>query len=473
MQKLFLALSAALIAALLAPTFGQAAPNNNLPSTPLRILWRVNPGSEKMSTHVAQERDLYPSDGAIFYLPKDNIAGTVPLWRLFQSSPFDHMDYNGTGVGGYTPEYILGYPWLRATPARGTSEVRRMFKSSTFDHATVKANEIAGFQSQGYSLEHAMGYGYARYNNMDTSLLSLGAGGVTIFSNGIAGGSLEQWWWNGQQFINSRGYGRSVQSVLFLYDGSPPQNPTEAGSTWSTDLVGDPEYVPPANRHGSPILNIHNDLSNPNSPMQVTRAVPLEGAHDRFGGDADTPVIYKDVILGKDIQLNYNNLGPVALYNTYLWLPYAIDNAQLYMSTTCLTGEFNTYYTYDAASQNLLNAGLTTCNSSMNYATNYGGLIISKTTDPNSLAMGVYGVNTAVGGDVSLFRMVNVVSCNYDNNGVGPKNKKTAIMSPLYRWTFPAGEKRFKTWLISGSLTSVQQKMRCLYCQQTGQCSCP
>jgi hypothetical protein len=54
-----------------------------------------------------------------------------------------------------------------------------------------------------------------------------------------------------------------------------------------------------------------------------TVLVPLNWDPALFGGALDHPVIWDTLMLGKDLTLNFNKLGPVAQYTTHLVLPAA------------------------------------------------------------------------------------------------------------------------------------------------------
>jgi hypothetical protein len=89
--------------------------------TPLSVLWRIRTGGgDRTITVDSNERDLYPLDGVIFYVPmKPHPAlGTVPLYRLYNGG--DHMvslDPHDGASQGYHVEGILGYPFVSQQPA--------------------------------------------------------------------------------------------------------------------------------------------------------------------------------------------------------------------------------------------------------------------------------------------------------------------------------------------------------------------
>jgi hypothetical protein len=111
------------------------------------------------------------------------------------------------------------------------------------------------------------------------------------------------------QFENHFAYGSQIQAAFYFGTG-PNLNPTEAGNGYAPAGLD-------AGR-GSPTVRFENQDNT-----QITRAVPLNWDPAVFGGDLDHPVIWDSLILGKDLTLNFNNMGPVAKYTTHLTLPAA------------------------------------------------------------------------------------------------------------------------------------------------------
>ena len=99
------------------------------PYLPLNVLWRIRTGgADRTITVDPGERDRYPLDGALFYVPMNDhpALGTVPLYRLYNGA--DHMVSLNPHEGeaeGYHVEGILGYPF--ALPQPGTTELIRTF----------------------------------------------------------------------------------------------------------------------------------------------------------------------------------------------------------------------------------------------------------------------------------------------------------------------------------------------------------
>src|SRR5581483_4001168 len=155
-----------------------------------------------------------------------------------------------------------------------------------------------------------------------------------------------------------------------------------------------------ATAHGSPLLRFEN-----NGNTQSTRTIPLNWDPTVFGGDPDHPSIWDQIVLGKDVTLNFNNMGPVAQYTTHLTLPAAAQGG-LAEPAVYLRANFNRFWVYDAPSKQLTEVtgavpppACTTGNEYIFY-TQAGGTIISDAS--GNFAMGVYAVDEAHGGAASL-----------------------------------------------------------------------
>lgn len=428
--------------------------SSSLPTTVLNTLWRVDvSGPQRMTTWQSSERNAFSSEGQIWYAPTGSLGSTTQtLYRLYQGSIPDHMDSPNLGEGGYSTDGPLGNPWNSWSAPPGTAQLVRAYNPTAHVHALLQPNEsLSGFTN----LEQNGLFGYPRYNLAAEDLLTLSAGGVTIQSNRVAGGAVWTWSWNGAQFVNHDDYGREMQSDVLVANN----NPDEAGA------IAD-QSVPTQDKHGSPLLSASN-----NGNTQSTRAIPLE--FDPVGrgytSNHDQPVIYKDVVIGKDVTLNYNGMGPVAKYTTYLSMPSAVVNAQVeipatYMPSGHSSGQFETFYTYDAVTDTFAppTQPLTACDErQVNvdstpplYGSGYRGVVISD--DSGTHAMGVYGVGITQGGSVSYMTLWDLTGpgCGFD------VTKFAAVYGPA---TIPAGVSTYTTYIVTGTKDQVHSLMHQLY----------
>jgi hypothetical protein len=430
------------------------------PYVPLNVLWRIRTGGgDRTITADATERDSYPLDGAIFYVPMNEHLdlGSVPLYRLFNG--YDHMvslDPDEGAAQGYHVEGILGYPF--DLQQAGTSELIRTYNPSTGHHSLRNSTGLE--TEQGY-IDQPLGvYGYPRYYNHGTQLLSLTGGGITADSNEVAGGSLWHWTWNGVQVINNWDYGRQIQTDIFPFDYA---NPTEAGDTWSNDPR-------PAVNHGSPL-----GLAENNGRTQSTRSITLEydpdgsqqcyyqppvGPCPGFGGGPNNPVLWRDVMLGKDVTLDFNGLGPVALYSTFMQVPKALASGTgREIPVIYARASFYRMFTYDAEAGRLQENPCS--NGSVAISPNYGGVIA--TTGKEDTAIGIYAVNTTQGGSVDYLVLNFTWNCPGPPPDTGEFGSDTMIVDSVRYTGYPAGPTVTNTYLISGTLKTVVEKMAQLY----------
>lgn len=421
----------------------------SLPSYTMTILWDVivTGTNDHMSSPTMHERNGFSSQGQTWYLPANQLSGTSPFYREVDSN--DHMDSTVTNEAGYyRTEAALGYVFpVGSVP--GTAQIVRENDPALGDHATPSAYDLLS----GYTQEPMNGAGFARYDNQLTSFTTLTANGITAQTNAVAGGAFWTWTWNGKQLIDNHDFGRLLQSSLF-YGSNPVQNPTEAGDI----AIGNAQDF-----HGSP--NISTSVSG---TVISTRTMPLEFVPQDFGASVDsatgTPqqaVLYKDVVIGKDVDLNFRNLPGIASYSTIFTLPNALSNVTTEIPTGYMPGTYNQFWIYDAGSQRLQSAPPPQCNTgaparvpSSQYPSfsGYGGVIISNLDQ--SVAMGVYARTTAVGGPVSSFAMFDLTNnCPSINSAKWVAN---------YSGSMPAGTTRVTTFVLTGTLSSVTANMNLL-----------
>jgi len=406
-----------------------------------------------MTSFGPNERNSYPLEAQLYYVPDATASTLTTLNRVVNAGGTDHADAVGS-LNGYSLDEVLGYPWSNSAP--GLVQIPEGFNSATGDHAMMLPSEnLSGYVPQALPV-----YGYPRYGNQGEVLLDLTAGGVTVESNAVAGGSVWRWTWNGMQFINNVDYGRQIQNAFYYLDPTGNlnlYNPNEAGDLYSR--------ANPATAHGSPLLRFEN-----NGNTQSTRTIPLNWDPTVFGGDPDHPIIWNQIVLGKDVTLNFSNMGSVAQYTTHLTLPTAAQGS-LAEPAIYLRANFNRFWVYDAPSKTLsevtgeVPSGCNTGNEYIFY-TQAGGAIIS---DPSgNFAMGVYAVDEAHGGAASFFIIGNFICAG---NGTAEDSGDCVTTNPVKgggdgkarNITFPAGESTYNAYIITDTLQNVTAQMDHLY----------
>lgn len=295
--------------------------------------------------------------------------------------------------------------------------------------------------------------GYAFDKPAATRLLGIYNKGTMVVSNLSAGGAT--WEWSdssGMQYLNHYDMGRELQGSFFMHrsDGQLV-NPNEAG-----DLYGYPA-IPQDQRHTSPTAYAKN-LS---ASHQKTLAVPLEWwpeIIDPAGGPAH-PVVYSDVRIGKDLQLNYNGWRNVARYDTLLQLPGAAQGASLEAPTAYLRPMFSNIVGYDAktgATQSMAPRSLDTVGINWTPGSGWGAIIASD--DGGRHAFAIYGVLQSQGGSITNFTAHDFRV----NDGTGAGDFSSIKLRAERMGDFPAGLTTSTAYIITGTLDSVKSQVAAL-----------
>lgn len=428
-------------------------PQQAPPPLILRTLYRVVlNGTDRTITFGPSERSVYPLEAQLYYVPDAAASDRMTLNRMVSAGGADHADALGP-LNGYSVDETLGYPWSAAS-FPGLSPLQEGINSATRDYAMMTPQE----NLPGYISHPLSAYGYPRYGNTGEVLLTLSAGGVNLESNAVAGGVVWRWFWNGLQFVNNGDYGREIQGAFYYPGNDQNLNPNEAGDSFQRTNI--------TTAHGSPLLRFENQGST-----QFTRAIPLNWLASAVGGDQDHPVIWNQIVLGKDLTLNFKNLGSVAQYSTHLVLPTP-SHGTLAMPAGYLVSSFDRYWTYDAPSK-ILNevssampdactASSTTSFGGYAFSPNSGGIIMSDASGAN--AMGIYGANKSQGGSVEYFAMWKFF-CWGDGPGEAASDTTawSAVVGNGSDVLFPAGESTYNVYLITDTLQNVTSQMDRLY----------
>ena len=414
-------------------------------SIPLVVLWEVNVGSngsvDYMTTGNSSERSKYPLLGQIAYARSG--GDLAALYRLV--SPTDHMDSLTQSVSGYTSSGVIASIWRAANALPGLAAISRNYNANTGDHSIVTSTVSAmysGTPFANYSTEGVLGYGYPRYGSSTNILLSMSGGGITEGSDYVAGGAVASWVWNGFQFIDTHDYGRYMQSdIFYTASNGVKYNPIEAG-----DGQTGPNGTQPGISHGSPVLQ--NSISG---YTHSTRSIPLEfGLGSSNNGvtiTPDTPQIYPGMQIGKDLTLNFMNLGSVAQYNTVIVSPISLPNANIEIPAAYLNASLGKFFTYNASSSVLRSVAPSSCYNPATFqpSSGGGGMIVS---DPTlSTAIGIYRRDSS-----TVFNIYDLRSC-----------ANTIKINADITSNLTSGTNTFTTYVVNGSLGQVQALMKNLY----------
>jgi len=283
--------------------------------------------------------------------------------------------------------------------------------------------------------------------------LATSAAGTTVVSNLAAGGAVWEWTdASGTQFVNHYDLGREVQASFFIRtpDGRK-LNPTEAGDRFADGRVA------PALRHQAPLVSGRVD-----GALQSTMSVPLEWSPPRVDprAGATHPVIYPDVRLGKDVELAFGGRPNVARYDTILTLPAAARDGDLEAPTAYVRNEFDHLFTLDAKSGVLERIEPKPLDrKGLDWAPASGwGAVIASNPD-GSHAFAIYAATTAAGGTITRFTAHDF----HDERGPdGATDVGTMKLRALRIGDFPAGTTRTTTYIVTGTLASVEMDVAAL-----------
>lgn len=440
--------------------------------TTLQTLWRAKvTGSNDYftSTDWAEVNGKNPEQ--LYYVIDDATAPRRGLYRVKTAA--DSMDQNSaTPPPGYLLDKQIGHAFdLQNYP--GLMGMNRLYNPTNGDHAMRgygwSVNGAGAVQRDavnlgGYNTEGNLGYGYPRFGSSLTHYLTMTAGSVTVSSNLESGGAIYNWIHRGKQYVSYHDNGRQMQSAYFLqyFDNQTNTfglvNPTEAGDQGSLNQIG-------TRRHGSPLLSASNNVA---TSVQSTMAIPLEWNKESFtGGGPDNPVIAPYMYEGKNLTMNFNNMGPVARFDTILAPIHGGAGAQVEIPTLYTTGDLETYLTYSAPTNTLANVSVPVHPANpnsvqFNASAGYGGVIISSSDSQH--AIGIYGAKRNVGGSVDYFTLWNFTNVNNPDPTAFDTSKWSAVFGPD---TMIAGlEYKFSAWVMSGTVAEVQNLMQSLYTQQ-------
>lgn len=414
-------------------------------------LWRVVVGeSDRMTTFNPEERNAFPLEGQIFYVPSWCTSTDSKVLNRYYNGP-DHMD-SVTPVNGYTLEGPLTCTFPTGTFLPGLAPMFEAFNPKNGDHALTHLGENLA----GYTHWRPLGVmGYPRFNNQLEVLLHLQGRTIGVDSNLVAGGNTWHWTWNGLQFLNVSGYVRGMHAEVFgLLDGNGMAY--ESGDAYS--------FFPdnPATVHGAPLMTAFN-----NGSTQVTLAVPLELNPDTYGGDYDHPVVWQDLVLGKELTLDFGGDSSVARYRVYQYYPGPLSEVGGPSLAVYLRGIFTRYFTYDAAADQLteITGDLPSCAPTGHFFRPVIGGVIAADAS-GQYAIGVFGASPSAGGTVTGFGLRPRICPQYGGGWENPESETSlsgVVMRANDEDLLTQQISSFNRYVVTNTLTNVRKSMRRLY----------
>jgi hypothetical protein len=192
---------------------------------------------------------------------------------------------------------------------------------------------------------------------------------------------------------------------------------------------------------------------------QTTLSVPLEWSPPRIDPRVGNrhPILYQDMRLGKELGLAYGGRRNVARYDTMLTLAAAAPSADLEAPTSYLRAAFSRLFGYDARTHELSPlkpAPFTRRGLDYTPASGWGGVIASDVSGLHAFA--IYAATTSAGGSISRFTMHDF---HIAGRGNGSGDVNTIKLRALRVGAFPAGTTRTTSYIVTGTLASVQSEM--------------
>ena len=427
-------------------------------STVLQVIgnWHIDAVSDAV---LVSDPDESPSggdfQGQLFYAAADSSGGDQALYRLYHASPGadsdDHMVSTDPTEGSpdFALEGTLAYGWSSAPD--GTEALYRYYSSDPYDHD-------AGFLSDppsGYTAEGALTYVYPRQGMDDEVLTSISGAEVELAVNEVAGGAVWSLQWGGVEFLSAYDFGRQLQIAFQNNGAGEADNPTEAGDAYATP--SDPDGW----RHGSPLLELSTA-----SGWLSTRTRPLQWLPGGFHSGSQTttanPVAW-DGEFEKEITLDHGGNPHILAWTTRITLPEDQGSLNIELATAYLTGAFDQFYTYDAASGSLVDKtggipsmGCVDPSSDADQQPRAGGVIIGNAS--GSHALGVYR-------NRSLNSVEGYGLCSFLDGTTGAHDFGTSKWNLLERPTggLDAGTYAWDFFIVVGSLADCTAAMDELY----------
>lgn len=428
-----------------------AATAQSTSPVPMHALNRVIVGtSDRMTSVRSEEGQNHQMEGQVLYAPSISLNGTTPLYRLYLGK--DHMDSLSPSEGGYSNEGIIAYGWTSPASMPGLVAYSRAYNWSTGDHMNYITSEPL---PSGYNHDGTAMYGFPRYNNRDSYLVSFSGGGITANANLVTGGAIWDWTWSGKQFVNDVDCGRQIQTALQSVSHS--MDAPECGDRYWNVTV--PEWK----RHGAPLASYSVTSSTFSS-----EAIPLDfGAQfgNPWGTSQNKLNAWLNWRIGKKITLNFNNMGPIAKYEARVVAPVRTIDGTLEHPMIYMPSEFNRFWTYDANTNTLTEVtsrmpdGCSSGNPGYNWnPTAHGGVIASDST--GNYAMGLYGGTTASGGSATYFAMWKFWCAN---TGSGQYRGDSSKLDIVYGGVINSGTTTYSSYIVNGSVNDVAKRMAQLH----------
>ncbi|MEM8539733.1 MAG: peptidoglycan-binding domain-containing protein [Pseudomonadota bacterium] len=256
-------------------------------------------------------------------------------------------------------------------------------------------------------------------------------------------GAVDSLVWRGKQFINIYDHGRQISYAWQMDKHGECLNPTEPGS--ASDL-----FEP---RSTSILKNLCQP--EPNKLSTSTQAAywtaPGEtGFCDSGTKQAVNKKALSDHTLNKEITIGYQGIENAILFDATLKLPRDHSWLGLEFPTAYLTSEFNTFWRYDPQRKALERSQSEPAQAPWSFS-NTGGFPPIIATEDGQYALGAYTDHPIIAYEQHRYEVTN------------PNDTTSKWNIVLHETPAPAGDYRYETFAIIGTLEDVTRAMDALY----------
>lgn len=256
-------------------------------------------------------------------------------------------------------------------------------------------------------------------------------------------GAVDSLVWRGKQFINIYDHGRQISYAWQMDRHGECLNPTEPGS--ASDLF----------QPGSTSVLKQVCQTAPNKLSTSTQAAywtaPGEtGFCDSGTKQAVNTQAISDHILNKQITIGYQGIENAILFDATLKLPRDHSWLGLEFPTAYLTSEFDSFWRYDPQNKELTQSESEAVQAPWAF-TNVGKLPPIISTADGQFALGAYTDETIIAYEQLRYEVPN------------PHDTTSKWNIVLHETPAPAGDYRYQTFAIIGTLEDVTRAMDALF----------
>ncbi|MFZ0546251.1 MAG: hypothetical protein WAM60_12475 [Candidatus Promineifilaceae bacterium] len=259
------------------------------------------------------------------------------------------------------------------------------------------------------------------------------------------GGAVDSLTWRGKEFINTWDHGRQISYAWSLNNYGECLNPTEPGSA--------ADYQSPTST--SELLSVCKSADNTlttTTQLAYWLAPGESGFCESGAATAVNDDLLSDQQLQKTIQIGYEGLDNVILFDAQITNPTDYDFMQAEIPTGYLTRDFTSHYFFNPQTGQLTSPETEPLTEPWSY-NSYGPYPPIIATPDGQYAMGAYYPGPK--------RVTYYGIYSYDSPFPDDQTNKWHIV--IQEDPYPAGTYEYRSFAIVGTLETVQEAMTALY----------